>query len=337
MKLYIGTLQPDRSYLPILYPHLGKIDKPQRPFFNFADSFQEKLFELTDDPSEADYLFIPHDFFAVSSRTEYIKHFTDLAERTGKQILIIDQSDFDSDIHIPHSIIFRASRYKDQLKPNEIMMPPIIEDLGKNGITTRAKGNMPIVGFCGWAGFKTLKEKVKYAFKILSNMSVHKPGIYFRRSALRAASASSRIKTNFIVRYAYSGHNETIELSPEEARTQYIENIVHTDFTLAPKGDGNYSTRFFEVLSLGRIPVLIDTDCILPLEDEIDYNDFIVRISYKDMARLGDIISERFNGYTDESYKDAQLKARNIFETKLNAPAFFKNVFKDASFLSTYK
>lgn len=48
-----------------------------------------------------------------------------------------------------------------------------------------------------------------------------------------------------------------------------ITDIQNADFILSVKGDGSFFCRFYEALSLGRIPFFIDTDCILPFENMI--------------------------------------------------------------------
>lgn len=344
MKIYIGTVRGDMSHLPVLYPHLGNIDKPQRLFFNFAHAFPDKLFELAKTPEEADFLLIPHDYFSAARHPEYVQEYVGLAEKTGKKILIFDHSDFDAEIPVPNSIIFRVSQYRYKMKKNEIIMPPIIEDLGASGIEIRKKGSQPVVGFCGWAGFIGLKDRMKYTSKIAfasisslvsSYAAIHKPGLYFRRRAIAAVRLSDKLTSNFLIRNTYSGHRETISLDPAEARRQYVQNIIDSDLILAPKGDGNYSNRFYEIMSLGRIPILIDTDCVLPLEDQVDYNSCILRVSYDKIDDLPQIIADRYAAMDDEAFRAMQLKARDTFETCLAADKFFNKVFSQKNLLES--
>ena len=110
------------------------------------------------------------------------------------------------------------------------------------------------------------------------------------------------------------------------ARTEYVDNIKNSDFTLSPKGDGNFSVRFFESLSLGRIPLLIDTDCALPLEDEVDYDEFILRVSYKDLPKLAQIVANYYSTLTPEAFLSEQKRCREVFEKYLKIDVFFKKV-----------
>jgi hypothetical protein len=203
-------------------------------------------------------------------------------------------------------------------------------------IVLRPKNDVPTVSFCGFAGFKTPKQWVSYALKntfwemrAIFNpvLRAHKLGVYWRRAAMRALKSSLLVHTDFIVRRSFSGASGTIELPPAQARAEFTDSIIQADFVLSPKGDGNYSNRLLEALSLGRIPVLIDTDVILPLEDNIDYTKIIVRVP---MHRVGDtaqLIREFYDVLSVEEWHERQRLARNIFDEYLRQDSFFHFYF----------
>ena len=152
--------------------------------------------------------------------------------------------------------------------------------------------------------------------------------MYFRRKALGVLNRSNLVDTAFVIRSSYSGHKNTIELSPEEARKQFVEKINNSDFSLAVKGDGNYSLRFYEILSLGRIPVLVDTDCPLPFEDKIKYDDFILRVDYRKINKIDKIISDYYKKIDGVRFVTMQERAREAFSKYLNIGSFFMIAFK---------
>jgi hypothetical protein len=59
---------------------------------------------------------------------------------------------------------------------------------------------------------------------------------------------------------------------------KWIETLNSSKFIMSPRGCGLNSIRFFEAMAFGRVPVLIADDTKLPLEDFIDYSEFIVRV-----------------------------------------------------------
>lgn len=333
IKVYTGELLAGIPYTEILYPNLGSKER-ETPFGeNIFDQFTEPIVEIAKDPVEADYLCIPHNYNYIKKNVEYIASFAELSQTYSKKILIFFPGDSDEEILIPNSIIFRNSQYGYKKQDNEIIMPGYAVDLGrKYGLLERKKGEVPVVGFCGWANYRTLHEWLSYAiYNIMESLvghPVHKKGLYFRRQALQFLKKQG-IASNFLIRSSYSMNSKTLTVDPIQARNEYVENIKNSDYTLAPKGDGNFSVRFYESLSLGRIPLLIDTNCPLPLEKDIDYSHYILKVNYKDVPHIGEIVKDHFDDIQSESYFEKQKALRGLFEHKLKIDVFFRFMFSD--------
>ena len=74
--------------------------------------------------------------------------------------------------------------------------------------------------------------------------------------------------TNIVLRPSFYGGAAGGDPDAQlQARTGYVENLVASDYVLCARGAGNFSYRLYETLSCGRIPVFVDTDCVLPHED----------------------------------------------------------------------
>ena len=58
---------------------------------------------------------------------------------------------------------------------------------------------------------------------------------------------------------------------------RYLATMHACPFILCCRGAGNWSIRFYETLCAGRIPVLLDTDVVLPKEDKIDWDSVIIK------------------------------------------------------------
>lgn len=326
IKVYIGELCPGYSHHPLLFPNLGRPEKKSRLFLSRAyDVLKGPLVEIVKEPGMADYFMLPHEYFVIEKEWEYLYRFKAVADEYKKKILIFDWSDYDRPIKIDNAIIFRVSQYKSQKRENVIVMPPFVEDLG--ALPNKFKSTLPTVGFVGYAGYRSFFHFLKGGFKDLFKFGVHKNGLYWRRKAINILRKDSRIKTNFLVRHFYSGHSDTIKMEPNKAREEYIRNITESDFTLAPKGDGNYSIRFFEVLSLGRVPILVDTDCILPLEEEVDYSKAIIRVPARSLTELPERVATFYANIGNGEFIAMQIAARQIFENHLRADKYFPYVF----------
>lgn len=286
------------------------------------------IIEQVADVLSADIVIPPHEYADLLKHPEYFAKCQAEAVHARKRMLISAYQDNPSPIDLPNAIILRPSAYKSKLRPNEIIIPGYVEDIGrKTTIPVLSKGTRPSVGFAGKAGFSGLREWARYLVRnYIFRYGPEREGVYFRRRALASLARDSRITLNSIVRRHFSANRKTVEVSPEEARRDYIRSISDSLFTLAPRGDGNFSFRFFEVLSCGRIPILIDTDCSLPLSDRIRYDDFILRVPWQETDRVGEYVVRFFETHSEDELLEMQKKALSIFEEYLYMPAFLKIV-----------
>lgn len=75
----------------------------------------------------------------------------------------------------------------------------------------------------------------------------------------------------------FSNKNKYI-ISQHLPYSEFKDIIMSSIFTFCPRGIGLSSYRFFETIRLGSIPVLFADDVVLPYENEINYEEMIVRI-----------------------------------------------------------
>ncbi|OGY90835.1 MAG: hypothetical protein A3H70_03840 [Candidatus Komeilibacteria bacterium RIFCSPLOWO2_02_FULL_48_11] len=337
VKVYIG--QPlTISHLPVLYPNLG-VQKKERSLFmnNVFAHYTEPIFEIVADPNDADYFLLPHDYFLLFVReNEYMQRFAALAEKYGKKVIVFAHGDPEIDIPINNSIVFRIARYGRNKKPNEIIMPVYGEDLLQDRpLSIRRKGAKPVVGFCGWARLGSAREKLAYYVKDAiwsvknflpgnQHLGPERQGMWFRRQAIKILEKSSLVESNFKIRESFSGHRTTIKLDPAQARAEYIDNMLNSDFILTVKGGGNCSMRFYEALSLGRIPLFIKTDNVLPFEDIINYREFVVFVNYDEVDLIDTKLSDFYNALSDDDFIQKQKRARETYEKYLRLDSFFR-------------
>ncbi|MCA9370800.1 MAG: exostosin family protein [Candidatus Peregrinibacteria bacterium] len=325
MKTVYAELLDDVPYVPFLYPNLGAQKRESILFLNNAFThITEPFVTLVDTPEKADAILLPHNYSSLKNHHTYVQKQIDLAKRLGKHLVVFWHGDSDRPFPSDDAIVFRTSAYRGSQRPNEIMMPAYAEDLLDGELTVRLKhGGKPIVGFCGWADYKNFKNRIGTLVQnMLTRDKARVKGITYRMRAIAHLQQSDRIQQNFIIRRSYSGNSSTIKTDPKKARQEYIENLLGSDYALVIKGDGNYSYRFYEALSLGRIPVLLDTDCILPLEDEIAYSECVLRVPYADLSRLSDIVANHYSSISRDDFIAMQKKAREVFETYLRVDSF---------------
>jgi len=283
---------------------------------------------------EADFVLFPHEYAVLKRNETYTKQIVAAALKAGKKILVSAYQDSWEKLPDAFSIILRPSLRRSKKDMREICMPAYVEDMGKMyGVPVLTKGERPRVGFVGKASFASTKEQVKYMIKnYLLRRGNDRDGIWFRRKALHYLSQADSVDLFSKQRDSYSAHQATISLPLQDIRREYVENMLASQFILAPKGDGNYSLRFFEALSMGRIPVVIDTDIVFPLESEIrfkDYKDFVVMVPSNDIENIEKYILDFWNAHSESEFAEKGRIARRMFEEYLYMPAYLRHIFRD--------
>lgn len=349
VTLYIGTPLKDVPLLFILDDVAGNTKEARQNLWNFFQGSSRRMdfgfMRIVDDPNQADFFLLPHNYFSlkkikgIRGTKEYLAPLLRLAEASKKNILVFALADTDEYVDIPHAFVFRYGQYGYRKRDNEIIIPPYTEpalsprlmEYRRNvwkGIALRNKEEKPTVSFCGWADFPNIYRFLTYIVRVGlayariyafgdTHAIVRLHGIYWRRRAMHVLRGSHLLNTVFILRRSYSaqkGRDGENSISGEAAEKEYIESILHSDFVLAPRGNANASIRFFEALSLGRIPVLIDTDCILPFADKIKYEDFVVVVPYTDIKNAEKRIRVFYDTLSNEEFHRRQTMAREAFE-----------------------
>lgn len=341
LKLFVGPEKNEVGVVRLLAKYRGT-QKVSSQLFQPIEVPVRDIFNVVDSIDAADAILFPHDYASVMYDSNFIETYQKLSEVHKKKIIVFSLSDRDIFVPLKNVIILRTSAYRYKLRPNEIIVAPFIEDLGLlYGVSVRHKTNTtPVIGFMGLAQWGSLRARVRAYLRQLfllcqgvlmrrKKILAHTQGIFLRRKALKVLATSQQVRSLFTTRRSFSGLARTIGLDPEKARSEYIQTMQESDFCLAPKGDGNYSLRFFEALSLGRIPVLIDTETVLPFEDKINYDDVIVRIPLQDIKNTGKVVADVYTNMTDDEFVQRQQKARNIFEEFLKPEKFYSILFTE--------
>ncbi len=109
-----------------------------------------------------------------------------------------------------------------------------------------------------------------------------------RARAITTLQRADGIATNFVFRddtWRDPDGNLGAYHSSHQYRHEYVANTQASDYVLCTRGWGNFSFRLYETLCLGRIPVFVDTDCVLPAADEIDWRSLCVWVPGSELGR----------------------------------------------------
>ncbi len=247
-----------------------------------ADFFKNYVQHTESDFKNCDFV-ISSSFESGNANRSDIQNQLNLYKNYSKRVIAFLVSDYNNKLDVPQNVLlFRTSLYKSLKKDNEFVLP-YLWDYFTDDFKSIEKTDLPTVGFCG---------------NVKKNSGL-------RLSSLNKIIAEKKIKTNFITKLNFGGGKP--ELVPD-----FKENILKSHFTLSNRGKGNFSIRFYQVLSLGRIPVLIDTDMFFPFENQIKWDTLIIRSkSQKEMIQK---INYWWEIYNNEAFKQIQLNCKNTFD-----------------------
>lgn len=331
INLYVDpTWRRNLPHIALLYPFWGNcLDKVRVPYQRTLferHHFDTTKYSITEKAYAADMILMPY------SHTHVRNYASDLLElchrearRQGKLLLIDGVGDREHPVSLTDTVVLRGGGYRFSRAANEIIIPLYADDLlemYRDGqLQIHNKGEKPIVGFSGWASLtpaqeirariKELPTRLKSIFQ--SRYGACKKGVFFRREAISALRHSSAVTANFLIRKSYSGHREDSVGDQVQLRKEFVENLLGSDLCLDVRGDANASIRLFEILSLGRIPIIIDTERNLPFSDRVDYSSFALIVDFRDLRNLPARIAEFYTNLSPGRFIEMQKNARAAY------------------------
>ncbi len=340
-------LYADRSHYRA--EHRGRLTSILRPFWKdapFTEVEREQLYgkqvrqyALVDSPEKADIGVLPMHwvhYYQPGTLAQAIR-FVESVKRLGKPVITENGGDYSVPVPVGGVYLFQANCYKSRRRKLEYALPAFIRDplkeLGEREISIRPRQCTPLIGFCGQARdplwSKALKplsiahRNLKFHFK-LSNYEPHDlyPPTFLRSKALSILERSTEVRTCFIKRTHYHGGNSK---SKQQLRQEFLDNIRNTDYTLCVRGTGNFSQRLYEVLAMGRIPIFVDTDSILPYEDAIDWRQSCVWVEPHELGQLPQKVAEFHSALDAQAFAELQGRCRKLWEERLSFSGFFSH------------
>lgn len=324
-----------------------------RPFWtdkNWSNNSSEKKiwsisdnFNFINDVSKAAVYFIPLPINKYS--TQELNQINKTCANYDIKAYGYISGDFGEDFGCFKNIVFfRMGGFKRQLNDNNKAFPFSLSDhferIYKDVLITTHKNRLPSVGFCGHADsslLKKIKENIKYLKENLrrfikkplrKDYEPFFPSAYERAQLLASFEASKEVKTNFIYRKNYRA-GATTEEQRERTTREYYDNIKNSDYILCVRGAGNFSVRLYETLMMGRIPVFVNTDCLLPFENQIDWKRHVVWVEWKDRKNIADSVIRFHNNLSEQDFINLQLANRKLWKETLSVSNMLTMISND--------
>ncbi len=284
----VHIYQAERDFESV--PHLGErlvplLASPSEP------AGEPPLFNCAEIPEEADFFLFPYylenltEFTTIEGLWRFLDRLPRLAGREEDHIFFSDH-DSAARYHTT-SLWFRASVQRARRDASCFALP------------------------------YSCKDPMEYLHFDVSRLRCHTSFVGYlgtrrQRSALiNSIVAEHRLVTEIDLAEAFHGHQPP---EVQQARRQrYLELSSQSLAILCPAGDGANSIRFFEALALGRLPILA-ADCLLPFEDRIDYDRFVLRISPAEIGSAGTMVHDWLCRFSDQELMARCREARQTWE-----------------------
>jgi len=193
-----------------------------------------------------------------------------------------------------------------------------------------AQQDRPLVGFCG-QGAERPAERVRRVASRLRPLPGHhrepwSSHVALRAAVLRALQADPGVDTDFVVRDRYRNglRDPDARRDPSEPSTkEFHDDVLRTDYTVCVRGGGNFSVRLYEVLCLGRIPLIVDTGGLLPWRDVLPWHELAVVADGADVDAIPALLRGRHGRLDPEHLRAWQAECRQTWEEWLSLEGFF--------------
>lgn len=313
-KIYISKELPGvpkNELFPRTSPH------PTLPDVNLISKLN-----LTSNIGDADYVLVPHAWRNIKNNKEYLVYLKDLSHQTP--LLIVNSGDVSSKCSLENLIELRMFLHPWERINRKIVLPYPVKE--KDFVIRKWKP-IPRISFMGYVpklgpgslfgeNFQGLTKPIKSSVYINRKVSVAK-----------LSKLSSKFDVQIQKRSAFTAYasNPNLNLHISDYNTE----LAKSDYILCPRGSGNATIRFYESLSSGATPILVDSGGVNP---EISNNNFwtnnIVNVKLFEKWRHN-ILNDWSYLSRDSNYEHRQVQNNNVFLNELKFEIYLEKLFKN--------
>ena len=301
-----------------------------------------ELFEYTPDITIADVCVLTY-FWSHYVESDIIPEALaeiENAKAHNKQIVVFNGGDSPANLPFDDAVLFESAGYRStpglsyhSAQPSYIA--DYVQQYCGGELQLRHKTPKPVVGFCGQASLSPIQTAWR-SIRLKRRQHQYRQGKIkwepapfetssFRSRVLKEFEGKDGIETNYLLRSQYHGGDTNDKDLQARLKTDFVNNILNTDYTVCMRGGGNFSVRFYETLCLGRIPIFIDTDSVLPFQDEIDYKSIFPWIDVKDLPHAAEIVQDFHAKLTNDDFIDLQKTCRKLWLDHMTPDGFHRD------------
>lgn len=305
-------------------PRIEKIDllqeinsHPVIPDFNL-----NKVIKFTKVRSESDFILVPHNWVQIHKNYEYLAYLTSLSYDTP--IIILNNGDISPKATLPNTLELRTFLHPWENSFRKIVLPYAVK---ARKFSIREWKPVPTITFMGYIPTLSLGSLLGKNLRGLT--APIKSSVYLNRniSTFKLKHIGSKFKVEIEKRKEFTAYrsNPNLQLHMKE----FQQSLDKSDYVMCPRGAGNFSVRFYEVLSSGATPLLIESGSELPIVTQNEFwgvNVINLRLFENWSTK---IMNDWLNLQINDNYIKRQISNREIFLNELNIKSYILSLFKN--------
>jgi hypothetical protein len=289
---------------------------------------------------DCDVAIFPHKAFHPESlqRNDLCFAAVQTAKAYNKPIIVDAASDSDVPLDLPSAQVLRFGIYRTLQKPYETERPYWFPHYTYQALSSLPihPPQQPIVGFCGTTASEGKWFKVGRALPLAISKKLLSQGKYaqpvdirikkgmshsLRAKCLDILAKDSRVKDNFDVTNQLQDYYNPANSNRKLLEQKFVANMGDCLYNLCVRANGNYTSRFFMTLIAGRIPLVLDTDCVFPWEEKVH----MVKVPVQALDRIGDFVIQHFESFSDRALMEMQQENREVYQKYMVPHKFIPN------------
>jgi hypothetical protein len=317
------------SFNPIFRAHLDRrLDEGDRAARYGSLLTHYQLCDL----GEAEFGIVPRFYERTDPRQ--FRAMLDAASKRGLRTIVFGTDDLEPLMKHDSIVLLHPGPTRGAQPFAESLAVPYFFNDRTGGVESRLHESRPSVAFCGQGSvrpglgalhgtaraFAWAKSRAKPR-TVVPPVRGH---VSLRSTALEALRSHPMVDDRFIVRDQYRA-GATTDAERLRSQAEFDDNLRSARYALCVRGTGNFSARFYEALSFGCVPLFVDTDCVLPFEDQIDWGARTVWVDETDVGSIGDRLVMEHSSATGDPDRSANA-LRTLWEDWLTQDGYFRHL-----------
>lgn len=235
------------------------------------------------------------------------------------------------------AVVFRTSMIAGQPYRNEYPLPILLNGRKFADWEPAPYNELATIGFVGHAEVGSYHRAISqrgeaevnhvgYQLVETTNTLLRTPvniGLILRNKAMTNLSNSDQVATDFVTRSRYHHHSDEQALA--KSREEFLDGLRKNPYSLCIRGVGNYSIRLYETMAAGRIPVILNSALMLPLDHLIDWKRLGVWVELDQLDQMDALLADFHSSMSPSDLRDKQVEVRETWLRFLSPGTFWKH------------